>query len=368
MFFRLKPQTSDRSDVSPPQHMLQICSLSGEEVAIFHRLEGQSVKALKRLVAQQIGIPRFRQRWLVGSCELDDETVLKGGEVQSVLLVKLDFVECQEEQIKEFISASREGNVNEVEKFLKLPLNPDVPDPRSEGRRLQRGHYEQMFHRFHRKSKRIMEKMMEVNSHKLRAMHLAAEEGHSEIVQLLLEAGADNDLRSEAGASALQLAALKGHLEVARLLIQKGTGLELLCFAEEGRLEAVQLLLEGRADPDKVRHDGLSALQMAAVHGHSEVAQSLLEGRADPNKVRHDGLSALHLPAKNGYSEVVRLLLEGRADPDKVTNDGVSASQLAATQGHSEVVRLLLEAGASTDHTTEVAGVRALHLAAENGD
>ena len=49
---------------------------------------------------------------------------------------------------------------------------------------------------------------------------IAAEQGHVEVVRLLLDAGADINLASNNGLTASMLAADQGHVEVARLLVE----------------------------------------------------------------------------------------------------------------------------------------------------
>ena len=56
---------------------------------------------------------------------------------------------------------------------------------------------------------------------------LAAERGHVDVAQLLLEAGADKDLQDCKGNSALTLAAKNGHVEIERLLVDAGVGRDL---------------------------------------------------------------------------------------------------------------------------------------------
>jgi ankyrin repeat protein len=53
------------------------------------------------------------------------------------------------------------------------------------------------------------------------ALHLAAGEGHLEIVKLLLEHGADVNAKT-AYETALHLAAGEGHLEIVKLLLEHG--------------------------------------------------------------------------------------------------------------------------------------------------
>jgi ankyrin repeat protein len=54
------------------------------------------------------------------------------------------------------------------------------------------------------------------------ALMIAAAEGHADVVQLLIEAGAAIDLLDEEGSSALSLARSYGHLDVAAALVAAG--------------------------------------------------------------------------------------------------------------------------------------------------
>ncbi|WP_257254281.1 ankyrin repeat domain-containing protein, partial [Endozoicomonas sp. SESOKO3] len=56
-------------------------------------------------------------------------------------------------------------------------------------------------------------------------LYLAAREGHTDIVQLLIEAGADLNAALPNGASPLFIAARKGHTDIVKLLIEAGAEL-----------------------------------------------------------------------------------------------------------------------------------------------
>ena len=53
---------------------------------------------------------------------------------------------------------------------------------------------------------------------------LAAQTGHLDVVDLLIENGADKDKANNAGWTPVFVASQQGHLDVVRLLIEKGAG------------------------------------------------------------------------------------------------------------------------------------------------
>ena len=59
------------------------------------------------------------------------------------------------------------------------------------------------------------------------ALSLAAENGHTEIVQALIDQGADLNIQNEDGNTALIRAAINGHTETAKLLIDQGADLNI---------------------------------------------------------------------------------------------------------------------------------------------
>jgi ankyrin repeat protein len=205
---------------------------------------------------------------------------------------------------------------------------------------------------------------------------IAANNGHCDAVKALLENGADSALCSEAGWSALTFAAHKGYADICALLLKAGapvnvrvtedlsTPLHKACAGgKPGHLSAVQQLLENGADVHALNKWRETPLLTAANHGQAEAVEALLKHGADPCKCTDTGWSPLSIAAYKGHDKVVKLLLEEGA-PTEEADPTLSALLQAATKGLPDTVELLLRHGA--DHTvTTKKGDTALSILVE---
>jgi ankyrin repeat protein len=105
----------------------------------------------------------------------------------------------------------------------------------------------------------------------------AAGEGHTAAIELLVEKGADVQLRSKAGFTPLLFAVRNGHLDAVRALLRLGG-------KPDDRVENTSTT----AAPGSMRRAAAqdvptSALGMAIINANYEIALSLLEAGANPN-------------------------------------------------------------------------------------
>ena len=205
---------------------------------------------------------------------------------------------------------------------------------------------------------------------------IAANNGHVEAVKRLLHYGADPSLCSEAGWSALTFAAHKGYDDICGLLLEAdapvdcrvtedlSTPLHKACAGSKvGHTSAVTQLLEANADVHALNKWRETPLLTAANHGQCEAVEALLRFGADPCKCTDTGWSPLSIAAYKGHDDVVRLLLEEGA-PTEEDDPTLSALLQAATKGLPDTVMLLLGHGA--DHTvTTKKGDTALSILVE---
>ncbi|KNC47417.1 ankyrin repeat protein [Thecamonas trahens ATCC 50062] len=153
----------------------------------------------------------------------------------------------------------------------------------------------------------------------LTAMHYAARRGHTDVMQALLEAGANaNAVFNLMGWTALYAAAY------------------------HGREAAVQLLLEAGADPQTCDLDGMTPLHAAAGKGHLLVVTTLLGAGADVEGRTHAGWTPLHVAAYNGKLDIIRALLESGAEPGAIADLGRSPLDYAANAQVAELLRSAL--------------------------
>ncbi len=144
--------------------------------------------------------------------------------------------------------------------------------------------------------------------------------------------------------------------------------------AENGQSEMVNLLVENNATVDQVAADGATALLIASNAGHAAVVCSLINAGADLSRLDASGQSCLHLAAWNGSEEVVKTLLAefGKSEDGGVkavnakTQSGYTALHAAAWNGHGKVVKILLDAK-SNPNATDSDGWTPIHKAAYRG-
>jgi len=116
--------------------------------------------------------------------------------------------------------------------------------------------------------------------------------------------------------------------------------------ANNERIEVMELLLDRGADLDAKYNSGYTVLMKAAFNGSAEVLEFLLKRGADPNLRNEFGRTPLMLAAGLGGTEVVRLLLDRGVDVNAMDENGKTALMYAAKEGRTEVVQLLKQAGA----------------------
>jgi ankyrin repeat protein len=199
----------------------------------------------------------------------------------------------------------------------------------------------------------------------------------SEIVEMMLDAGADVNTQVGTLYSALGLAVSSGHNELAELLLNRGAdvnkqggeyGCALGSAAHAGHEKSVELLLKRGAEIDAQAGDFGTALGAAAYRGHIGVVRLLSTWSADITKQGGKYGCALGSAVHSGHKKVVQLLLAKYSDAKMPSWRYDCLLKVAATLGRdrADIAELLLDAGADAD--VLVGESSALEVAAYHGN
>jgi ankyrin repeat protein len=194
------------------------------------------------------------------------------------------------------------------------------------------------------------------------ALACAAEQGHIAIVKLLLEQKADVNAISAKG-DAVQRAALSGHQDVVETLVQAGANINQITGPYAGALQAAvigrqmdvarylldsgaNVNIQKRKDYARLMEDCGTALHAAIWKEDIEMAQYLLSRGADVNTVSKEFGSPLSTAASLGKESFLKLLLEAGANPD--IDDGRRGTPLFHAIRHKKLcsVEFLIKSGA----------------------
>ncbi len=170
------------------------------------------------------------------------------------------------------------------------------------------------------------------------ALHIAAQEGHFEIVEFLVDTKkAIIDIKNDSGRTPLHLA------------------IRYAAKNDNKNLKTINFLLEKGADINAITDSGFTALQLAAVGGNLEIFKSLTEKLTsqDPaldittirNKHRK---TLLHLAAMYGNGELVEHMVKQGFDITAKDEVGDTPETLANKKGHEAIAVYL------NQHSTEL--------------
>ncbi len=210
---------------------------------------------------------------------------------------------------------------------------------------------------------------------------VASRKGNIAKILSLLEKGSNIDTIGENGMQPIHLAAENGHTATVELLLDRGaTGIDardrfscrpIHCAAQSGHTATVELLLDrGAKSIDAQNRVGNQPIYLAAFNAHTATVELLLD-RGSIGIDAHDmgGCQPIHSAAANGHTAMVELLLDrGATGIDAPDNKGRQPIHLAAYNGHTATVKLLLDRGATGMDAPDNNGWQLLPMAVRRGD
>ncbi|XP_040288473.1 protein phosphatase 1 regulatory subunit 12C isoform X4 [Bufo bufo] len=184
------------------------------------------------------------------------------------------------------------------------------------------------------------------NTDGISALHQACIDENLEVVEFLVNHGANVNQADNEGWTPLHVAASCGYMEIAEYLLKHSANIAAvnsdgdvpLDIAEDDCMETLL-----RAEITKRGIDIEAAKREEEEVMLQDARQWLNAGRIEDTRHPKTGASALHVAAAKGYIEVMRLLLQANFDPNVKDKDGWTPLHAAAHWGVEEACRLLVE-------------------------
>ena len=218
--------------------------------------------------------------------------------------------------------------------------------------------------------------LVDYNRYKKTALHLAVQNGHREMVELLLARGVKVDAHDSDGNMPIHVAVRQGQEDIVERLLIGGTNINvkhrngdtpLHVATESGHKTMVRFLLNRGARIDAKDGDGDTPLHVAWQNEHRNIWELLLEKGANVNVHDSEGEAPLHLAVETRDKAGVKLLLANGANIDATDKDGNTALHLAVKKEDKAILKLLLAQDAKID-SMDSSGETPLHLAIQTED
>jgi ankyrin repeat protein len=182
-------------------------------------------------------------------------------------------------------------------------------------------------------------------------LHFACENNHTAVAIYLVRMGGDTSLRNRAGLTSLHYICLCGNMQLTVLIrdylinVATGTGLTLLhCAADQGHYDLMNYLIEHSAQISPRDDEGLTPLHLSVINGHLHCVKLLIEHGAYWNVRDDTGMSPLLHACHEGNMEMVEYLLHPQVGGNVLArnDNGDTALHLATSAGSLDLVKFLL--------------------------
>ncbi|XP_051168998.1 ankyrin-3-like [Leptopilina boulardi] len=215
------------------------------------------------------------------------------------------------------------------------------------------------------------------NSIKEAPLHIATANNQIQIVQLLLDNGANSNEQDANGSTPLHIAVKmkRPNLKIITLLVEHEANGNLLSdelftplyhAVSSGNIEIVQILVKYGAHIDKINKDNKTPLILAVEKNNAEMIRQLLHSKYR-DSIATNTMTPLHYAAKNGKLEIVKLLIANECNTVNIkNNDSQTPLYFATFNGHLEIVKYLIENGGKIESASPD-NESLLHVCATNG-
>jgi len=187
-------------------------------------------------------------------------------------------------------------------------------------------------------------------------LHLACANKNFNLVELLIEHGANVESKSKGHITPLSIACLSEYFNIAKLLIEHGANIEskdknertLLDVAcQSGQFNLVKFLVEHGANIESKNKYGETPLHLACEYGHLNIVKLLLKKGANVDAKTIEGFTPFHTAIWFGNIEICKSLLVANADINAKSVEGITPLDLAYEKQNNEILALFSQYGIS---------------------
>lgn len=146
--------------------------------------------------------------------------------------------------------------------------------------------------------------------------------------------------RLPSGESPLMAALYRGHHDVVDALVDAGAEVDVFAAAATGRLDSLERALALPGAATAYSYDGWTPLHLASFFGQLSASRLLLNAGADVQAISRNSLknTPLHAATAGKHSNVALVLLAAGADPTLTDSGGHTSERIAAENQLADVV------------------------------
>lgn len=217
-------------------------------------------------------------------------------------------------------------------------------------------------------SKQVIEKLLDhgadidvLDEQHRTPLHFAVVANRTPVVRFLISRGANLDIQSSSGRTPLLEAVINESYTIAEILIKSGANLELadtkgtavlhqLCFSRNPNLYLIELVLKNKGNPNVTNLKGGTPLMFASSmkkYFSVKMVELLFKYGADINQTDKQGRAAIHFVVEmktnsQAVDNVLTYLIRHGASTHIVDRNGVSLLDMAMKNTSLPTIRVLL--------------------------
>ncbi|XP_057318733.1 ankyrin-1-like [Microplitis mediator] len=184
-------------------------------------------------------------------------------------------------------------------------------------------------------------------------LEIAVRRGYKKMTELLVKNKAN--VNSKNGENVLKVAVEKNNFELMRLLVDAGADVNSAAILEQAiknnNYEIVKYLISNGAEINNAyeyRKWGITPLEHAVQRGYKKIVELLIEYKADVNRISFFSFTCLSIAIENDNFEIFKLLLDAGADirPSHITRAPIYT---AVDKNNYEITKHLINHGADVN-------------------